>query len=66
MKNEQLIDSLVTLKNNGISYKYIAENSDIPTSSFYYYLRNNSFPYFARKQVTEFILKEFKEILEDE
>lgn len=66
MKNEQLIDSLVTLKNNGISYKYIAENSDIPTSSFYYYLRNNNFPYYTRKQVEEFILKEFKEILQDE
>jgi len=66
MSNEKLIEQLQILKNNCISYKYIADNTDIPTSTFYYYLKNNRFPYTARKRIEEFIIKEFREILEDE
>lgn len=66
MSNEILLEQLATLKMNGISHKSIAENTGIPTSTFYYYVRNNRFPYTARKRVEEYIIKEYREILEDE
>ena len=66
MNNERLVEQLQILKSNCISYKYIADNTNIPTSTFYYYLKHNRFPYSARKRIEEFINKEFKEILEDE
>ena len=66
MSNERLLEQLVILKLNGISHKSIAENTEIPTSTFYYYVRNNRFPYTARKRVEEYINKEYREILENE
>lgn len=66
MKNEQFIEVLKQLKNEGVSYKQIAKDSNIPTSSFYYYVRNNRFPYTARKQVEEYILREYKELIDNE
>ena len=66
MSNDKLIEQLQILKSNYISYKSIADNTDIPTSTFYYYLRRSSFPYNARKRIEEYINKEYREILEDE
>ena len=66
MTNDQLINNILRLKEEGITFKYIANSCDIPTSSFYYYIKNNKIPYFARKQIEEFLLKEFKEIIKDE
>ncbi len=64
MKNEKFIEVLKQLKEEGISYKSLAQNSNIPTASFYYYLKNNRFPYTARKQIEAFILNEYREIIE--
>lgn len=66
MSNDRLIEQLAILKINGISHKSIADNTGIPTSTFYYYVRNNRFPYTARKRVEEYIIKNYREILEDE
>lgn len=66
MNNERLIEQLNILKSNCISYKSIADNTGIPTSTFYYYLKNNRFPYNTRKRIEEYIIKEYREILEDE
>ena len=66
MSNDKLIEQLQILKSNYISYKSIADNTDIPTSTFYYYLRRSNFPYNARKRIEEYINREYREILEDE
>ncbi len=66
MSNDRLIEQLAILKLNGISHKSIADNTGIPTSTFYYYVRTNKFPYTARKRIEEYIIKNYREILEDE
>lgn len=66
MSNDRLLEQLTILKINGVSHKSIAENTGIPTSTFYYYVRNNRFPYTARKRIEEYIIKNYREILEDE
>lgn len=64
MKNKEFIDMLRQLKKEGISYKSIARDTNIAPSSFYYYLNNNHFPYTARKTVEEYILSEYKELID--
>ena len=66
MTNERILNDLITLKQNGISYSSIADALEIPRSTFYYYIRVNRIPYDARKHIKEFIYKEYKEILNDE
>lgn len=66
MTNERIINNLISLKQNGISYSSIADALEIPRSTFYYYIRVNKIPYDARKRINEYIYKEYKEILNDE
>ncbi len=66
MTNERIINNLIVLKENGISYSSIADALEIPRSTFYYYIRVNKIPYDARKRINEYIYKEYKEILNDE
>lgn len=63
MNNEELIEAINTLKNEGITYKEICDNADIPKSTFAYYMRNHKFPYKARKRIESYISEEFKELL---
>ena len=65
MTNEQLIDSLKTLKNNGISYKYIANIANIPYDTFYFYRRCKNFPLDARMAIEESIKDKFKEYIDE-
>ncbi len=64
MKNKQFIEIVKKLKDEGISYRSLAINSNISASSFYYYLKNNKFPYNARKQMEEYILSNYRELIE--
>ena len=66
MTNEKILNDLITLKQNGISYKSISSAIDMPKSTFYYYIRVNKIPYEARKRIEEYIYKEYREILENE
>lgn len=66
MNNNKLMEQLYILKSNHISYKSIAEKTEIPLSTFYYYLKHCSFPYSARKRIEELINKEYKEVIDDE
>ena len=66
MTNEKILNDLIALKQNGISYSSIADELEIPRSTFYYYIRVNKIPYEARKRVKEYIYSEYKEILNDE
>ena len=65
MTNERILNDLIALKQNGISYSSIADALEIPRSTFYYYIRVNRIPYDVRKCIKEFIYKEYKEILID-
>ena len=40
MNDEELIEVINTLKDEGISYKEIYDNADIPKSTFSYYMKN--------------------------
>ena len=64
MKNDEFIEMIKILKDEGISYRSLAHNSNIPISSFYYYLKNNKFPYNARHQIEEYIFSNYKELIE--
>lgn len=66
MNNEELIEAINTLKNEGISYKEIGDNADIPKSTFAYYMKNQKFPYKARKRIESYIINEYKELLKYE
>lgn len=66
MDNEKIINDLITLKENGISYKSISDAVNIPYSTFYYYLRVNKIPYNARKRIGEYIYTEYKELFKNE
>ena len=46
MTNERILNDLITLKQNGISYSSIADALEIPRSTFYYYIRVNDTMYF--------------------
>lgn len=66
MSNERFIEDLITLKANGINYSILADEAEMPRSTFYYYLKKNRFPYSARKRIEDVIYRDYKEILEDE
>lgn len=66
MNDEELIEVINTLKDEGISYKEIYDNADIPKSTFSYYMKNQKFPYRARKRIESYIREEFKELLKYE
>ena len=66
MNNEELIEAINTLKEEGISHKEIYDNADIPKSTFSYYMKNQKFPYKARKRIEIYIKKEYEELLKYE
>ena len=66
MSNKELLDDLKRLKKEGISYKYIATELDIPITSFYKYTSDMKFPYLIGKQVEDYIYSNFYEVLNDE
>ena len=65
MTNEQLIDNLKELKKNGISYKYIATQCSLTTSSMYSYMNKGEFPYLTRRTIEEYINNNFKELIKE-
>lgn len=64
MTNEQLLMILLKLKDEGISYKYIANISNIPYDTFYFYRRCKNFPLDARMAIEESIKDKFKEYID--
>ena len=65
MTNEQLLMILLKLKDEGISYKYIANISNIPYDTFYFYRRCKNFPLDARMAIEDAIRDKFKEYLDE-
>lgn len=64
MKNEVFIKMLRQLKKEGVSFKTIADDCNMPVKKFYYYLNYNCFPYKLRKQMEFVLLDKYREIIE--
>lgn len=64
MKNEQFINVLRQLKKEGVSFKTIANDCNLPASKVYYYMNYNCFPYSIRKQMEFILLDKYREIIE--
>ena len=64
MKNEQVIDMIKQLKNEGISFKSMAIDCDIPVKKFYYYKTLKNFPYYERKKLEFVLLDKYKDIID--
>lgn len=64
MKNEEFIKLLKQIKKEGVTYKVMANDCNIPSSRFYYYFNNNCFPYELRKQMEFILINKYKEIIE--
>lgn len=65
MTNEQLLKVLARLKDEGISYKYIANISNIQYDTFYFYRRCKNFPLEARMIIEDAIRDKFKEYIDE-
>ena len=64
MKNQEFIKVLRQLKKEGVSFKVIAEDCNIPVSKVYYYINYKGFPYAIRKRMEYILLNKYKEIIE--
>ena len=64
MKNEQLLDMIRQLKDEGISFKSMAIDCDIPVRKFYYYNNSNNFPFEERNKIEFALLDKYKDIID--
>lgn len=62
MKNEDFIKVLRLLKSEGVTFKAIANASNIPIDRFYHYLNYNKFLYEIRKTIEDTVLVKYKEL----
>ena len=65
MSNEEIMNILNWLKSEGVSFKYLAKQSDISYDTFYYYRRCKQFPLLERKKVEKAIIENFGEVLDE-
>ena len=65
VSNEQLNNLLMRLKEEGISYKYIANISNIGYDTFYFYRRCGKYPLDARIAIEEAIRNKFGEYIDE-
>ena len=63
--NEDLDRVLMRLKNDGISYKYIANISNIKYDTFYFYRRLRNYPLDARIKIESALNEKFGEYLDE-
>ena len=63
--NEDLNNILMRLKNEGVSYKYVANISDIPYDTFYLYRRCGKFPLQSRIEIERALKERFGDYLDE-
>lgn len=63
MRNEQFIKLLRQLKREGIPFKQIASECNIPAWKVYHCINYNAFPYELRKQMEGIIFDRYREII---
>ena len=66
MNDKELMLCLRRLKDEGIKYKYIADQCNIPVQQFYRFTHKRSFPYFEKEQLETYLISNFKNIVFDE
>ena len=66
MNNKEIMLCLRRLKDEGINYKYIADQCEIPVEHFYKYTYKRSFPISAKEQIEAYLFSNFKDIVYEE
>ena len=66
MNDKEIMLCLRRLKDEGIPFRKIAEQCDIPTQRFYRFTYRRNFPLLERKQIEIFLFTNFKDIVMDE
>lgn len=66
MVTDNQLNTLVErLKEEGVSYKLVANISDIPPSSFYFYRRSKHYPIEVRAQIMEALYRRFGDMIDE-
>lgn len=63
--NDELHKVLINLKDEGISYKYVAKISGISYDTFYYYRRCKQYPLDARIKIETALRQQFGGIIDE-
>ena len=66
MTDKELMQCLRRLKDEGVTFKYVAEHCGIPQKEFYNYTFKRAFPYFERQKIESYLFSNFKDIIYDE
>ena len=66
MNDKEIMLCLRRLKDEGITFRRIAEQCNIPTQKFYRFTYRRNFPIVERKQIETYLFTNFKDIVIDE
>ena len=66
MSDKEIMLCLRRLKDEGIPFRVIAENCEIPTKRFYRFTYRRTFPMIERQQIETYLFTHFKDIVIDE
>ncbi len=66
MITDNQLDALIEkLKQEGVSYKLIANISNIPTTTFYFYRRCRHYPLDVRSQIVDALYNRFGDMIDE-
>ena len=66
MLTDNQLDTLIEkLKQEGVSYKLIANISDIPQTTFYFYRRCRHYPLDVRSQIVDALYNRFGDMIDE-
>ena len=66
MLTDNQLDALIEcLKKEGVSYKLVANISDIPASTFYFYRRCKHYPVEVREQIVNALYNRFGDMIDE-
>ena len=66
MNDKEIMLCIRRLKDEGINYKYIAEQCKIPTKQFYKFTYKRSFPMSEKETIETFLFSNYKQIVFEE
>lgn len=66
MNDKEIMLCLRRLKDEGIHYRAIAENCEIPTNKFYKYTYKRSFPLSEKQIIEKYLFSNYKDIVYEE
>ena len=65
LTNNQLDTIIERLKQEGVSYKLVANISNIPPSTFYFYRRCRHYPVEVREQIANALYNRFGDMIDE-